>query len=111
MASSTNTESVPIPEQHVPEPDVPKLTVSEQDVPELVVHEQPVPELVIPEQVIYSQSPTTNTIAKPETSINDQPSSSNLAIQPCALAKKNVPSPPTLFLDSIFLANVCENIF
>ena len=45
------------------------------------------------------------------TSTNDQPSSSNLAIQPCAPAKTNVPSPPTIFLDSILLAHVCENIF
>ena len=53
---------------------------------------------------------STNTIVEPETSINDQLSSSNLAIQPCATAKTNVPSPPTLFLDSIILADVCENI-
>jgi len=85
--------------------------IPEQNVPELVVPEQPVPELVVPEQVIYNQSPTINTIAEPETSINDQPSSSNLAIQPCAPAKTNVPSPPTLFLDSTILADVCENIF
>jgi len=45
------------------------------------------------------------------TSTNDQPSSSNLAIQPYAPVKTNVPSPPTIFLDSILLADVCENIF
>jgi len=45
------------------------------------------------------------------TSTNDQPSSSNLAIQPCASAKTNVLSPLTIFLDSIILADVCENIF
>jgi len=78
---------------------------------ELVVPEQPIPELVVPEQVKYNKSPTTNTIVEPETSINDQPSSSNLAIQPCAPAKTNVPSPPTMFLDSTILADVCENIF
>jgi len=59
----------------------------------------------------------TNTLfAKPElaseTSTNDQPSSSNQAIQTCAPTRTtNVPSPPTLFLDSTILADVCENIF
>jgi len=100
MASSTNINFVLIPDP-----------VLEQNVPELVVPEQPVPELVVPEEVIYNQSPTTNTIAEPKTSINDQPSSSNLAIQPCAPAKTNVSSPPTLFLYSTILADVCENIF
>jgi len=47
-----------------------------------------------------------------ETSTNDQPSSSNQAIQTCAPARTtNVPSPPTLFLDSTILANVRVNIF
>ena len=47
-----------------------------------------------------------------ETSTNDQPSSSNQAIQACTPARStNVPSPPTLFLDSTILADVCENIF
>jgi len=95
MASSTNTDSVLIPD-HVPE----------QDVPELVVPEQSVPELVVPKQVIFIQSSATNTIAEPETSINDQTLSSSLAIQPCAPAKTNVPFPPTLFLDSTILADV-----
>jgi len=90
MASSTNTEFIPIAD-HVPK--------------------QPVSELVVPEQVINNQSLSTNTIVEPQTSINDQPSSSNLAIQPCAPARTNVPSPPTLFLDSTILADVCENIF
>jgi len=95
MASSTNIDFALIPEP----------------VPELVVPEQPVPELSVPEQVILNQSSTTNTISQPETSINDQPSSSNLGIQPCAPAKTNVLSPPTLFLDSTILADLCENIF
>jgi len=94
MDSSTNIESVLIPDP-----------VPEQNVPE-----QPIPKLVVLEQVINNQSPTT-TIDEPETSINDQPSSFNLAIQPCAPAKTNVPSPPTLFLDSTILGDVCENIF
>ena len=85
--------------------------IPEQNVPELVVPEQPASKLIVPEQVINNQSPTTNTIAQHETSIIDQPSSSNLAIQLCTPAKTNVPSPPTLFLDSTILADVCENIF
>jgi len=95
MTSTTNIDSVPIPDS----------------VPELTVPEQPVPELSVSEQVINSQSSTTNTFVEPETSVNDQPSSSNLAIQPCAPARINVPSPPTLFQDSTILADVCENIF
>jgi len=43
---------------------------------------------------------------------NDLHSSSNQAIQSCDPARStNVPSPPTLFLDSTILADVCENIF
>jgi len=90
MTSTTNIDYVPIPDS---------------------VPEQPLPELIVSEQVINIQSSTTNTFVEPETSINDQPSSSNLAIQPCAPARTNVPSPPTLFLDSTILADVCENIF
>jgi len=100
MASTTNLDSFLIPEP-----------IPEQSVPELVVPEQPGSELSAPEQVINSQSTTTNTPTEPETSVNDQPSSSNLEIQPVAPAKTNVPSPPTLFLNSTVLANVCENIF
>jgi len=80
-------------------------------VPELTVPEQPVPELSVSKQTINNQSSTTNIFAEPQTSVNDQPSSSNLAIQPCAPARTNVPSPPTMFLDSTILADVCENIF
>jgi len=100
MASSTNTNYVLIPNP-----------VPEQNVPELVVPEQPASELIVLEQGINNQSPTTNTFVEPQTSINDQPSSSNIAIQLCAPAKTNVPSPPTLFLDSTIIADVCENIF
>jgi len=95
MTSSTNVNSVLISEP----------------VPELAVSEQLVPKLSIPEQVILNEQPTTNTSTEPETSINDQPSFSNLAIQTVASAKTNVPSPPTLFPDSTILADVCENIF
>lgn len=45
------------------------------------------------------------------TSTNSQPSTSNLAIQPCAPTKSHIPSPPTIFLDSTLLADVCENIY
>ena len=71
--------------------------------PEPVHHEQSVPELDVPEQVLSHQS---NIVIEAETSINDQPSSSNLAIQPCASAKTILPSPPTLFLDSTILVCV-----
>ena len=57
----------------------------------------------VPDEPSETNTPTIPT--------NDQPSTSNLAIQPCAPAKTNVPSPPTLFLDSTILAYVCENIF
>ena len=47
-----------------------------------------------------------------ETFTHDQHSSSNQDIQTCAPARSiNVPFPPTLFLDSTILADVCENIF
>jgi len=87
------------------------LTTNIDSVPELNVPDQPVPKLSVFEQTINNQSLTTNTFAEPETLVIDQPSSSNLAIQPCAPARTNVPSPPTLFLDSTILADVCENSF
>jgi len=95
MATSTNNDSVPIHEILVPELTVPEQTASEQSASELTRN---------------SQSTTTN-IHEPETFTNDQPSSSNLAIQPVAPAKTNVPSPPTLFRHSTILANVCDSIF
>jgi len=95
MATTTNNDSILIPELYVPELIVPEQTASEQSASELTTN---------------SPSTTTN-IHEPETSTNDQPSSSNLAIQPVALVKTNVPSPPTLFLHSTILANVCDNIF
>jgi len=90
MTSTTNLDSVLIPEL----------------VPKQLVHE-----LSVSEQTINSQSTTTNTSTEPATSTNDQPLSSNLAILHVAPTKTNVPSPPTLFLDSTSLADVCENIF
>jgi len=95
MTKSTNNDFVPIQEILVPELTVLEQTASEQRASELTPN---------------SQSTTTN-IHEPETLTNDQPSSSNLAIQPVASAKTNVPSPPTLFLNSTILANVCDNIF
>jgi len=86
MASTTNIDFVLIPD-----------FVPEQNVPGLVVPEQPILELSVPEQVINNQLPATNTTPEHEITTNDQPSSSNVTIQPCAPAKTNVPSPPTLF--------------
>jgi len=102
MASLTHTDIVIIPNQIHPEPDVPEQSVPEQDIHELSV----------PEQAISNQSSATNIILELEITTNNQPSSSNLALQTCAPARpKNIPSPPTLFLDSTILVNVCENIF
>jgi len=43
---------------------------------------------------------------------NSQPSSSNLAIPPISPPKPDkIPFPPTMYLDSSLLADVCENIF
>jgi len=43
---------------------------------------------------------------------NNQPSSSHLAIQPIIPAKPDkIPFPPTMYLDSTLLADVCNNIF
>jgi len=101
------------PQQHEPNQDMTSSTnldyvLISEPIPKLVVPEQPVPELSVSEQIILNQQPSTN--SSTETSINGQPSSSNLAILPVAPAKTNVPSPPTLFLDSTILADVCGNI-
>jgi len=95
MGTTTNNDSVFIHEILVPELTVPEQIASEQSASELTTNRQ---------------STTTN-IHEPETFSNDQPSSSNLAIQPIAPAKTIVPSPPTLFLHSTILANVCDSIF
>jgi len=43
---------------------------------------------------------------------NNSPSSSHLAIQPIIPAKPNkIPFPPTMYLDSTLLPDVCNNIF
>ena len=42
----------------------------------------------------------------------DLPSSSTQALQTCTpIQTTNISSPPTMFLDSIILADVCESIF
>ena len=71
---------------------------------------------IISESVLDQPDETNTLLTEPilpaETFTNDQPSSSNQAIQTCAPARStNVPFPPTLFLDSTLLADVCENIF
>jgi len=51
-------------------------------------------------------------INTPTIPTNNQPSPSNLTIQPTAPPRTTkVPSPPTMYLDSSLLADVCENIF
>jgi len=96
MATTTNIDFVLIHEILVPELTVPKQTASEQSVSELTTN---------------SQSTTTNTQIDHETSTHDQPSSLNLVIQHVAPTKTNVPSPPTLFLHSTILSNLCDIIF
>jgi len=74
------------PQQHEPNQDMTQTTnpdfvlIPEVPIPELVVPEQTAFEQSATELTINSQSTTTNTQTDPETSINDQPSSSNLAI-------------------------------
>jgi hypothetical protein len=56
---------------------------------------------IVPDQPSSSNLETTN----------DQPSSSNLAIVPVAKPKpRKISSPPTIFLDSTLLHDVCESI-
>jgi hypothetical protein len=55
--------------------------------------------------------PLTNNTQTPN-STNNRPSSSHLAIVPAAPPKPTkIPSPPTIFLDSTLLTDVCEKIF
>jgi len=47
-----------------------------------------------------------------ENTATDLPSSSTQALQTCTpIQTKNISSPPTMFLDSIILADVCESLF
>jgi len=51
-------------------------------------------------------------MAVTENTATDLPSSSTQAIQTCTpIQTTNISSPPTLFLDSIILSDVCESIF
>jgi len=104
--NSPNNNSVPANEILVTELTVPEQTTSEQSASEQIASEQNASELTR-----ESQSTTTTNLHEPEHPINDQPSSSNLAIQPITPAKTYVLSPPTLFLNSTILSNVCESIF
>jgi len=105
-SASNNNNSVPTNEILVLELTVPEQTTSEQSASEQIASKQNASELTT-----ESQSTTTTNLHEPENLTNDQPSLSNLAIQPITPAKKNVPSPPTLFLNSTILSNVCESIF
>jgi len=108
--NSPNNNSVPANEILVPELTVPEQTTSEQSAPEQNAYEQIASEQHASELSTQSQSITTN-LHEPEHVTIDQPSSSNLAIQPITPAKTNVSSQPTLFLNSAILSNVCESIF
>ncbi|AES65929.2 hypothetical protein MTR_2g059050 [Medicago truncatula] len=93
------------PQQQAPNVQMASITCPDDSVPEHYVSEHVVLEQPVPEQVLEINTHTA-------TSTNDQPSSSSQAIQACALARStNVPSSPTMFLDSSILADVCENIF
>jgi len=85
MATSTNNNYVPSNEILVPE-----LTIPEQINSEQSASEQNASELTT-----KSQSTTTN-FHEPENLTNDQPSSSNLAIQPIAPAKIVTPRFPNI---------------
>jgi len=66
------------PQQHEPNQQMTSTTYIDS-VPELTIPEQTIPEQPVPKQTINNQSSTTNIFAEPTTSINDQPSSSNLS--------------------------------
>jgi len=77
--------------------------ISELEVSDMEVEISNSSSTSVPDEPSETNTPTATSTNNPETS--------NLAIQPCAPAKTNVPSPSTLFLDSTILADVCENIF
>ena len=95
MTTSTNNGSVPTNDILVPELTVPEQNASEHSASEQIASEQNASELTT-----ESQSTTTN-LHEPETLTNDQPSSSNLAIQPITPTKISVPSPPTLYFNYV----------
>jgi len=60
------------------------------------------------DDILETNIPTTI----PTQPTNNQPSSSHLEIQPITPPKPNkIPFPPTMYLDSSLLADVCNNIF
>jgi len=78
--------------------------ISEPEVSDMEVEISNSSSTSVPDEPSETNTPTIPT--------NNQPSTSNLSIQPCAPPRTTkVPSPPTLFLDSSILADVCENIF
>ena len=125
---STTCPDVSVLEQTVPEQSVPEQHVLEH-VPDHIESHSSIEQISEPNVLITSEvsdmeveisnsSSTSVPDQLLETNIqtviptNDQPSSSNLAIQACTPPRTTkVPSPPTLFLDSSILEDVCENIF
>jgi len=87
MGTTSNTDSVLNHEILVPELTVPGQTASEQSASELTTNRQ---------------STTTNIQTDHETSTNDQPSSSKLAIQPVSQQKQMSPLHPPYFYIQLF---------
>jgi len=120
QTASTTCPDFSVLEQSVPEQVVPEHVfdhieslsfiehISEPEVSDMEVEPSNSSSTEILSAAPYKPLETNTQTAIPT---NDQPSTSNLAIQPCAPGKANVPSPPTLFLDSTILADVCQNIF
>jgi hypothetical protein len=117
MTTTTSYELVSSPEHVVPEHAIPEHaipeTVSEPDFMITsdafdVEMEKSFSTMVI--QSVPDKPSTSNT--QTPNSTNNQPSSSHLAIVLAAPTKPTkIPSPPTIFLDSTLLTDVCEKIF
>jgi len=75
-----------------PEPAIPELSMS------INIESQTIPE-------------QTSEINMQPSITNSQPLTSRRAIQTCTPTKPHTPSPPSIFLDSVLLADVCENVF
>lgn len=118
---SENQQSEPsssnLSEQFIPELSVPEQTVSEQ--PTLETQSEPEPMISsdvsdAEEELFNSSSDVIMESASDHlpTSSNSHQTSSTLAIQPFNSPKPSkIPSPPTIFLDSTLLTDVCEKIF
>jgi len=92
IESMTCTEEVSEPEATDMEVEIPSSTSASDDISETSV------------QTIPNITPTIPT--------NDHPSPSNLALQPIPPPKPTkIPFPPTMYLDSSLVTNICENIF